>query len=347
MPRQRETCAWFGLTPRAELHITLGYIGDAQEEQLAALARELAGLAREPFGTLALAGTGGAVLDERVSPGHVRQLTPEVTSTELEGRSRVLWWAVEPNEALSRARNVLREAIRCVGLSDKFLQVEFYPHVTLGSQDPRDWDVHGVPKLATLGRADAPATVAVQRFHITRTDLHPQSLHIIAEYGYWPGPVVWLTGWPASGKSTLAREVRRRLVVEDGIDAILLDSDEVRNSVYPWLGYSVEDRRRVYTALIGLAGLLASQGHVVLVPATAPRRAMRDEARSRLPRFIEVFVSTPKAECAARDPKGIYGDGLITFDYEPPLAAEVTTAGATDETGLARILELIRTLRGA
>jgi adenylylsulfate kinase-like enzyme len=74
---------------------------------------------------------------------------------------------------------------------------------------------------------------------------------------------------------------------------------------------------------------------------------MRDEARSRLPRFIEVFVSTPHAECAACDPKGIYGDGSITFEYEPPLAAEVTTDGATDEDGIERILELIRATRAA
>src|SRR5439155_12772483 len=140
-------------------------------------------------------------------------------------------------------------------------------------------------------------------------------------------------------KSTLAREVSRRLAAE-GTHCVILDSDEVRH-VFPWLGYSEEDRSRVYESLIGLAGLLASQGHVVLVPATAPKRAVREEARRRLPRFVEVFVSTSREESAGRDPKGLYRDEKIAFGYEPPQAPEVTTAGASDEAGIASGLERI------
>src|SRR5262249_47061674 len=145
------------------------------------------------------------------------------------------------------------------------------------------------------------------------------------------------------GKSTLAREVSRRLATE-GTHCVILDSDEVRHC-FPWLGYSEEDRGRVYESLIGLAGLLASQGYVVLVPATAPKRAVREEARRRLPRFVEVFVSTSREESAGRDPKGLYRDAKIAFAYEAPLAPEVTTAGASDEAGIASILERVRALR--
>jgi adenylylsulfate kinase len=341
---QEQVCSRFGLRPRPELHVTLGYIGEAEHGPLEALARELAPLAHEQPGTPTVTGLGGAV--EGGAP-----ITPETTTADLDGRSRVLWWAVERTDALLRAHDVLRDAVRKVGLSDRFFPTEYYPHITVGSlsgagePDPKSWDVHDVPKLATLGRANCPATVPAQRLHVTRTDLHSQSLFTIAEYGHGVGVVVWFTGWPSSGKSTLAREVSRRLLAE-GTHCAILDSDEVRHC-FPWLGYSEEDRGRVYASLIGLAGLLASQGHVVLVPATAPARAVREEARKRLPRFVEVFVSTPRAECATRDPKDLYGSKKITFEYEPPLAPEVTTAGASDETGIEKVLECVRGLRGS
>ena len=338
---QEEVCSRFGLVPRPELHVTLGFVGEAEREAAEALARELAGLGREPLGALTIAGTGGAV--EGGAP-----ITSDVPPGD--DRSRVLWWAVERSAALLRAHATLRAAVRKVGLSDRFFPPEYFPHITVGSfsgpgeEDPKSWDVHGAPKLATLGRVSCPATVAVQRVHVTRTDVHPQSWFTIAEYGRGVGAVVWFTGWPSSGKSTLAREVARRLAAE-GTHCVVLDSDEVRHC-FPWLGYSEEDRGRVYEALIGLAGLLSSQGHVVLVPATAPKRAVREEARRRLPRFVEVFVSTSRAESAGRDPKGLYRDAKIAFEYEPPLAPEVTTAGASDAAGVASVLDRVRVLVG-
>jgi adenylylsulfate kinase len=347
---QQQVCARFDLTARPELHITLGYLGEVEKEPLIALTRELAVLVREPLGTLGITGSGGAFADDRLTPNHIRPIGSDTKTAELSGRSRVLWWAVEATEALLRAHRVLREALARVRLSTRSLPAEFYPHVTIGSfsgpgaEDPRSWDVHGVPKLATLGRVDCPPTVSAERLHITRTDLHPQSLFTIAEYGRHSGVVVWLTGWPSSGKSTLARLLQKRLAAQ-GAESAILDSDEVRHSVFPWLGYSPEDRERSYTALIGLAALLASQGHIVLVPATAPQRAMRDAARRRCPRFIEVHIATSREECANRDPKGLYRDQKIEFEYEPPLNPEVTTPSASDEAGLVRILECVRALR--
>src|SRR5262249_53266187 len=140
---QERVCSQFGLHPRPELHVTLGYIGDAEHEPLESLARELAPLAREPLDTFAVTGLGGAV--EGGAP-----IAPGTSLADLEGRSRVLWWAVERTDALRRAYDFLLDAVRKVGLSDQFFAAELDPHITIGS-DPKDWDVHGVPKLATFG----------------------------------------------------------------------------------------------------------------------------------------------------------------------------------------------------
>lgn len=144
------------------------------------------------------------------------------------------------------------------------------------------------------------------------------------------GVVLWLTGLPSSGKSTLARAVRRALRGR----CVLLDSDEVRAAVFPKLGYGPRARGAFYRALAGLAALLARQGLVVLVAATANRRSYRAHARALAPRFVEVFVDTPAELCARRDPKGLWASAARLpgrgETYEPPRSPQVhVRTGAT------------------
>jgi adenylylsulfate kinase len=153
------------------------------------------------------------------------------------------------------------------------------------------------------------------------------------------GVVAWFTGLPSSGKSTLAAAVAGELRLR-GTDAVTLDSDDVRASLVPPLGYDDDARARLYAMLARLAALVARQGHVVLVPATAHRRAFRAEARALAPSFVEIFVDTPLAECARRDTKGLYaarvaqapGAGIA---YEPPEAAEIVVTMDEDRADAA------------
>lgn len=159
------------------------------------------------------------------------------------------------------------------------------------------------------------------------------------------GTVVWFTGLPASGKTTLATRVRAVLVDP----CVLLDSDEVRDALGA-TGYAGDERDAFYHALGGLAALLARQGFVVLVAATAPRRAHRDHARAHAPRFVEVWVNADAAECAARDVKGLYakaGRGEapdlpgVGAPYEPPRAPDVIAGGGDDLAAVDAIVAAI------
>ncbi len=139
--------------------------------------------------------------------------------------------------------------------------------------------------------------------------------------------VVWVTGLPSSGKSTFAVEAATFLR-DIGEYAIVLDGDSVRSALSPAPGYTALERDNFYTTLARLAHYLASQGVVVLVPATAHLRRYRDQAREIAPVFLEVYMETPREVCRERDAKGLYlqsetgnvsmlpGAGL---DYEPPL----------------------------
>jgi bifunctional enzyme CysN/CysC len=122
------------------------------------------------------------------------------------------------------------------------------------------------------------------------------------------GATIWLTGLPASGKSTIAAGLEA-LLVERGQSAYLLDGDNLRHGLNGDLGFSAEDRAENIRRTAHVARLLADSGTVAIVSLVSPFAVDRDAARE-LHReegldFIEVFVDTPLEECERRDPKGL------------------------------------------
>lgn len=169
------------------------------------------------------------------------------------------------------------------------------------------------------------------------------------------GVVVWFTGKPSCGKSTLARRVQQALV-ERGTAACLLDGDEVRAALVPEPGYGPEQRDAFYATLSNLAALLARQGFAVLVAATAHARALRDRARRAAPRFVEVYVDVPQQELLRRDAKGLYAavrEGRLTgvpgadVAYEPPETPDVIASGGEDERALRQLVDRLAPEPGA
>ena len=164
-----------------------------------------------------------------------------------------------------------------------------------------------------------------------------------------PGFALWLTGLPSSGKTTLAHALRR-LLAERGIAVQILDSDELRRRLTPNPTYSAEERDWFYGIITFLAELLTTNGVNVLIAATAARRAYRQAARERIPRFAEVHVECAPEVCRARDPKGLWqraDRGEITnlpgagVPYEAPDAPEarVDTARHSAEAAAHRVLK--------
>jgi bifunctional enzyme CysN/CysC len=157
------------------------------------------------------------------------------------------------------------------------------------------------------------------------------------------GAVVWLTGLPASGKSTLARALERRLFGKGG-SPILLDGDTLRAGLNGDLGFSAEDRAENIRRLAEVATHLARNGHIAIVAAVSP--SLQDRATARRiadTAFREIYVATSAEVCESRDPKGHYararegslhGFTGIAGDYQPPTASELaidTTARSVVE----------------
>ncbi len=161
---------------------------------------------------------------------------------------------------------------------------------------------------------------------------------------------LWFTGLSASGKSTIANLLEKRLFMA-GKHTYLLDGDNVRHGLNRDLGFTQADRVENIRRVMEVARLFIDAGIVTLVSFISPYREERAFARSRFEpgEFIEVFVDAPLEECERRDPKGLYAKArrgeLANFTgidsaYEPPEAPEIhlDTTSETPEQCVDRIL---------
>src|SRR5438445_8190908 len=147
-----------------------------------------------------------------------------------------------------------------------------------------------------------------------------------------PGQVVWLTGPPAAGKTTLARLLERELRAR-GRRVEVLDGDEVRATMSRDLGFSRRDRHENVRRVAEAAAAHSRAGAVVIVALVSPHAPARHRARRRIgDMFVEVHVRAPLEARIRRDPKGQYARALagelpgftrLTAAYEPPAAPEL------------------------
>jgi len=151
--------------------------------------------------------------------------------------------------------------------------------------------------------------------------------------------VLWLTGLPGAGKSTIADEVERTLFAR-GIRSYVLDGDTVRQTLSEDLGFSANARRENVRRVARCAQMMMDAGLVVIVSLVSPFQADRDAARELFAQedFIEVFVDTPLVVCQDRDPKGLFARAQtdsasqmtgVGQKYEPPSNPEVRLDGTS------------------
>lgn len=167
------------------------------------------------------------------------------------------------------------------------------------------------------------------------------------------GVLIWLTGLPSSGKSTVAFTVEHTLV-ERGRMAYVLDGDNIRHGLNKNLGFSAEDRAENIRRIGEVGKLFADAGVITLSSFVSPYRADRDGVRELMDDgdFIEVFIDTPLEVCETRDPKGLYKKARtgeipnftgISDPYEPPENPELViyTVDSTPQRATQQIIALL------
>ncbi len=161
------------------------------------------------------------------------------------------------------------------------------------------------------------------------------------------GFVVWLTGLPGSGKTTIARQLEPKLK-RLGWHVEVLDGDEIRQNLSKGLGFSREDRETHLKRVTYVAKLLSRNGVGVIGALISPYRNIREYARTETTNFVEVYVKCSVETCAKRDPKGLYkkassGEiGNLTGPqdlYEEPLNPDLVVD--TEKLNLEQSIDLI------
>jgi len=168
------------------------------------------------------------------------------------------------------------------------------------------------------------------------------------------GFTVWITGLPASGKSTLAELLAVKLL-ERGRRSTVLDGDIVRRHLSKGLGFSRDDRDENIRRIGFVAAEITRHGGVCICAAISPYKRIREENRALIGNYVEVYANAPLAVCEARDSKGLFKaaregrlTGVTGIDdpYEPPERdfVECRTDSETPEESVAKILRRLEEL---
>lgn len=150
------------------------------------------------------------------------------------------------------------------------------------------------------------------------------------------GFTVFFTGLSGSGKSTVAKVLRSRLLEAGGRSVTLLDGDIVRKNLSSELGFSREHRDLNIQRIGFVASEITKGGGIALCAPIAPYARVRRENRelvSRYGGYLLVYLNTPLEVCEARDRKGLYAKARagviraftgVSDPYEVPDDADVT-----------------------
>ncbi len=165
--------------------------------------------------------------------------------------------------------------------------------------------------------------------------------------------LIWLTGLSASGKSTIAHEVEKRLF-DRGIRTYVLDGDNVRHGINSNLTFSREDRKENLRRIVEVSKLFVDAGILVLAAFISPYKEDRAYIRSRFAddNFLEIYVKCAVEECEQRDPKGQYKKARagiiknytgISSPYEEPENPHLLldTENLDLDSSVANILDLL------
>ena len=242
--------------------------------------------------------------DEPLVPG--TSLTVRIGPAETRGTSTTLTDAVDPGSLATIGTQAIAQ--NCVGEIELALAKPLAAEAA--TVNPRT----GRLVLETAGRIAGGGLVLSV---VDRVEARPRTANVVpvdsavtagertARFGH-AGAVLWLTGLPGSGKSTLGRAIER-FVFDHGGVAALIDGDTLRTGLNGDLGFSAADRSENVRRIAEVAALMAANGLVAVVAAVSPSAEDRARARAIVgERFNEVHVATPLAVCEERDPKGHY-----------------------------------------
>jgi adenylylsulfate kinase len=170
-------------------------------------------------------------------------------------------------------------------------------------------------------------------------------------WGLQNGQILWFTGLPASGKTTIALQLKERLKKYNR-NIVILDGDVVRKT-FPDAGFFREERNEHIKRVGYVAKLFAEQGFIVLCSFISPFEESREFVKNLYGNFKLIYLKCPVDTCIKRDPKGLYKRAIageldnftgISQEYEEPIYPDIIVHTDTKsvEESIGQILSKIR-----
>ena len=183
--------------------------------------------------------------------------------------------------------------------------------------------------------------------NVKSEDFFVNEIDRILKVGHRPG-ILWLTGLSGSGKSTIAKEVEKKLFLK-GYNIFSLDGDNLRHGLNRDLDFMPESRVENIRRTAEVASLFVSAGFIVLISLISPYKRDRKKARAIRPEvFKEIFIKASIEECEKRDVKGLYAKARsgkiknftgLTAPYEEPDKPELIID--TEKNGIIECSKLL------
>tara|TARA_B100000674_G_C37888728_1_gene937914 strand:- start:1008 stop:1550 length:543 start_codon:yes stop_codon:yes gene_type:complete len=162
---------------------------------------------------------------------------------------------------------------------------------------------------------------------------------------------IWFTGYPASGKTTLAKKFKRELDKIE-IPSIIFDGDQIRKLIFNNKSYDKKSRIKSALSYLKLAKIVLKAKLVLIVSTNHHTNKQRKLIKKNLKNdYLEIWVKTPLKVCMKRDPKMLYSKfkkgkikNLVGGDlkFEKPTNSDLVIQTLKDKIpGQKKILSLL------
>ena len=121
--------------------------------------------------------------------------------------------------------------------------------------------------------------------------------------------IIWITGLPGSGKTTLGRNLKTILEIKVSNNIVILDGDNIRSILPYQISYSNEDRIKLGFFYSKLALLIEQSNCIVICSFLALFHSVQEHTRLKAKDYFEIFLDPSLDELVKINKKGLYSDG--------------------------------------
>lgn len=152
----------------------------------------------------------------------------------------------------------------------------------------------------------------------------------------------WFTGYSGSGKTTLANKLASYFALKP----VILDGDEIRNTINYDLTLSDKDRDKNVKKIANLAKMLIEQGFNVIVACISKDLRQRFYAKNLLKdSYVEIFVDASEETRKQRDTKNLYKNNiqpLANYEYSNWNYITIKTDEKTIDEATAELIQKLQ-----